>query len=58
MDADVRGDPEDIAEGPDPDTDPGPEETEDDVAEADRLLVNVQEDSELRESWDLKGVDD
>lgn len=33
---------EDIAYGPDPDTDSGPEETEEDAAEAHRLLTDAE----------------
>jgi hypothetical protein len=46
---------DDIADGPDPDTEPGPPETEDDVAEARRLLAEA--DTGAQGDWDLRGDD-
>lgn len=53
---------EDIAEGPDPDTDDGPPETDEDVAEAERLIEDaatksaaVDRDTRAQGDWDLRG---
>lgn len=55
---------EDIAQGPDPDRDNGPDETDDDVAEAGRLmedsrtkLDSVNRDVRAQGDWDLRGDD-
>jgi hypothetical protein len=55
---------EDIALGPDPDTDDGPPETDEDVAEVERLIQDaeakadaVDRDIRAQGDWDLKGDD-